>query len=105
MKNDIKPQALDDMQGLLLRSYSYLKEASYLLLQITSPEKARKWIDIVREEITPASKRPETIAIHIAFTNYGIKKLIPERCLARKFSREFSEGMVTETRSRILGDV
>lgn len=96
---------LQDIQGLLIRSYSYLKEATYVMLRITSVDQARKWIDSIRAEITPASEKPDTIALHIAFTNHGIKKLIPAWHLSKKFSREFTEGMVSETRSRTLGDI
>src|SRR5688572_23918826 len=96
---------LHDIQGLLIRSYSYLKEATYIMLRITSVDQARKWIADTRADITPASEKPNTVALHIAFTNHGIKKLIPEWHLSKKFSREFTEGMVSETRSRTLGDI
>ena len=93
------------MQGLLKRAYKDLPEACYIMLQIRDVDAAKKWIAMATEEVTPASVKPATHALHLGFTYDGVKKLLAVGDLTEPFSREFTEGIKQPQRSRILGDV
>lgn len=126
---------LKDMQGLIVRGYNELTAACFLLVRITDAALAKKYIRYLLEEnfLTPADKNEiksslkyileapgglgdekPVMAMHIAFTSSGLRKLdIPEKVL-ETFSREFSEGMSyshvvnemkIEERPMLLGDV
>ena len=96
---------LDDIQGLVARGYGSLNAACYGVLQIDEPAAARAWLRRLAERITPGSERPEEVAIHIAFTVDGLRKMgLTDEELAT-FSREFWEGMADPNRAKFLGDV
>jgi Dyp-type peroxidase family len=97
---------MDDVQGIIFKGYVRLKTARYVLLHFTDTTKAKEWIAGLVDRIPPASltsKNADT-AIHIAFTSQGIAKLGFTAEEQSTFPREFTEGMVTEHRQRILGD-
>jgi Dyp-type peroxidase family len=97
-----------DIQGILKRAYKELPETFYVMLQIRDPLLTKKWIGSIVSEITPAAKRISQVdrcALHIGFTFEGIRKLIPLQNMEEPFSREFVEGIRTDQRSRILGDI
>lgn len=100
-----QPLEQQDMQGLLIRAYGYLPEATYLLLTFSTIPEARNWLKAIHDRITPAFPKAEHEAVQLGFTNTGLFKLLPPEKLAEQFSREFTEGMVTPERSRILGDM
>lgn len=94
---------MDDIQGLIVRGYD-LSAACFILLRIEEAEAGRNYLKSVLNKITPASKKPTDFALHLAFTNAGLKKLnVPDSNY--KFSREFREGMTEKIRSLLLGDV
>jgi len=96
---------LDDIQGLLTRGYGNLPAATFLLLEIEAPLRARAWLRRLADRITSAGVRPEDRALNVALTASALTKLgFPAEAMAR-FSREFAGGMVTSHRSRFLGDV
>jgi Dyp-type peroxidase family len=136
-KPSLKPETrldIKDMQGLIVRGYDELTAACFLLVKITDAVLAKKYIRYLLAEnfLTPADKNAinaslrlilETpdggeakpvMAMHIAFTSSGLRKLnIPEEVM-QTFSREFREGMSysytvnemkVEERPMLLGDV
>jgi Dyp-type peroxidase family len=125
---------MKDMQGLIARGYDELPAACFLLVKISEPASAKKYIQFLLAEnlLTPADKQEikesckivyesagnnivqPKMAMQIAFTSAGLRKLnVPEEVMAT-FSREFNEGMSycyyldemkIEERSLLLGDV
>ena len=96
---------LDDIQGLIARGYPDLNAARYVLLQIDDATTACRWLGGLADQVTPGPTRPAEIALNVAVTASGLKKLgLPESALAM-FSNEFTAGMSTPHRRRILGDV
>src|SRR5258706_2132287 len=93
-----------DIQGILVRSYSYLTESCLVMIRFNDLAKARLWLSKIAGLITAGDRRPEEFAIQIAFTNQGIFRFLPEERFQECFSREFTEGLTEEVRSRVLGD-
>src|SRR4051812_26864351 len=94
-----------DIQGLIVRGYNELPASCFLLLNITDIIKAKQWLRIISEEITDGISKPTHRAMHVAFTYSGIKKLGMDDDSLDSFAREFKEGMTTDHRKRVLGDV
>lgn len=98
---------LHDVQGIIIKGYEKLKAATFLLLEIQDVQKTKQWLAAQLPSVTHAEVSTKTIdtAIQIAFTHSGVKKLnVPKEALDT-FPPEFIEGMVTEHRSRMLGDL
>jgi Dyp-type peroxidase family len=96
---------LDDIQGLIARGYPDLLAARYVLVQIDDATKARRWLGGLADQVTPGPAKPPDIALNVAITASGLRKLgLPEAALAQ-FSNEFTAGMITPHRRRTLGDV
>ena len=92
-----------DIQGFALRGYNF-PFARYLLLELTAPEKARKFIGELIPHITTGqrwdAKPPSTI--NISFTHKGLVRLgLPDATLL-SFPVEFFQGM--KARKAILYD-
>lgn len=95
---------LSDIQGLFARGYSNLPWARFLLLGVLDSA-ARSWLGGISDAVASAHDRPDETSVQVAFTSSGLRALgLPEAVLA-SFSSQFVEGMVTEHRSRILGDL
>jgi len=96
---------LDDLQGLIARGYPDLSAARYVLVQIDDAVKARAWLGGLAGQITPGPAKPADTALNLAVTASGLSKLgLPEPVLAQ-FSNEFTTGMITPHRRRMLGDL
>lgn len=98
---------LDDVQGLILKGYGNMPFGSYFMLNFKDELKAKNWLSIIADKITVAATSSKSIecAVNLAFTNEGVLKIgLPVEVL-RTFSREFEEGMVTDHRKRMLGDL
>ncbi|MCE6989811.1 Dyp-type peroxidase [Dyadobacter sp. CY323] len=94
-----------DIQGFALSSYSKnMPCASYYLLKITDPEKCRRWLKGLLNEITTGLDRKEDFCQNIAFTATGLAKFGFTEGELGSFSAPFQEGMITSTRQQILGD-
>ena len=96
-----------DMQGLLATGYGSLPVSRFILLHVTEPEKARNWLRAWANEITsaaPHDNRSDTCSLNIAFTHSGLQQLNACSRPLEGFSREFTEGMTTAHRARLLGD-
>ncbi|HET7488418.1 MAG TPA: Dyp-type peroxidase [Acidimicrobiales bacterium] len=103
----VNPEPLDtaDMQGLVARAYGQLPNARYCLCSVADAVAARAWLGRIAPQVSTAGRRDEGCAAVVAFTAAGLAALgLDEQTLAT-FPRAFLEGMVTEHRSRILGDV
>ena len=98
------PVVRSELQALAVHGFGSLDAASYLLGRIEKPEEARQWLMSRLPAVSDASARAE-IGLNIAFTCAGLARLgLPSEAL-EGFSREYREGMVTENRRRILGDL
>jgi Dyp-type peroxidase family len=95
----------DDMQGLIARGYPGLKAASYVLLQIDDPARADTWLGGLIDQITPAPTRQPPVALNLGLTAAGLRKLGLSEAAMGQFSNEFTTGMTTPHRQRMLGDV
>lgn len=96
---------LDDIQGMIIHGYGKLLETAYILLKVTDPVKAKSWLAKVYPSITSAQKQEGlNKTSHLAFTANGLEALGMEDANLKSFPAPFREGMVSEYRSRILGD-
>ena len=96
---------LHDVQGLVARGYGDLTAASFVLLSFENPAGARRWLGSVAMTLTRADERPDGRAIQVALTSAGLRKLGLDERTVGEFSTEFTGGMTTAHRRRILGDV
>ena len=98
-----------DIQGLLWSGYGPLKEACFLLLQVTDAAAARAWLGATAEFVTTIEQlRRERVsrALHIALTAEGMRALGVAKNVIDGFSAEFIAGLTCdEARSRRLGDL
>jgi len=95
----------DDIQGIVLRGYRSLPEAEFCLLHVNDAAAARTWLGTVAEEVMDATANPEESALNVAFTYRGLQALGLSESVLASFAIEFQEGMTTQHRSRILGDL
>jgi Dyp-type peroxidase family len=96
---------LDDMQGLIARGYPDLTAARYVLLQIGDAARTRRWLGEIADRVTPAPAHPADSALNLALTASGLSKLgLPPGPMSL-FSNEFTGGMTTPHRRRLLGDM
>jgi Dyp-type peroxidase family len=96
--------AKKEIQGLILRGYSNLPNAVYLLLQVNDADKAKRWLKDISNDITDGDTKPATQALNIAFTMAGMKKLGLSQNALNSFSGEFEEGMSTAHKQLMFGD-
>ncbi|MFN0253283.1 MAG: Dyp-type peroxidase [Kofleriaceae bacterium] len=94
---------VDDIQGLVVRSYHRF-EARFLLLLVQDAAKARAYLGKLADRINAASERPETFALQIAFTGAGLRELEVPKHIVDTFARELTEGMDQTDRADALGD-
>lgn len=92
-----------DIQGLLIDSYASMPASYYIFLTIEDPEAFRLWMRA--SKFDNASYRPAEKAMNIAFTKSGLEAMGIEVQDKTGFSRAFVEGMDTDHRNRILGDI
>lgn len=95
---------LDEIQGIVLRGYGGLEESRFVLLQIGDPAGARRWLGSLADEVAPASRTPERSCVNVGFTREGLERLELDALAVAGFPRDFYEGIVSEHRSRMLGD-
>lgn len=99
---------LANIQGIILRGYGHLTAACFLLLRVNDRHRAAPWIanlpitDAQTAALRHAAPGP---FINVAFTHAGLSALQLDREVLEVFPREFVEGMGTDERARILGDV
>lgn len=101
---DMSSIDFDDIQGIVSRGYGNLGESEFLLLRFGDPERARSWLAELKGRVTPAATRPEREALNVALTLRGMASLGLGAESLDGFSEDFRSGMVTEHKSRTLGD-
>ncbi|MBW3547503.1 MAG: Dyp-type peroxidase [Actinobacteria bacterium] len=95
---------LDDIQGLVLGAYPKLPWARYLILRIDDPGAARAWLGTLAGDVATAETSRPPRACNVAVSFAGLARLgLPPDALAT-FPWALRQGMVTEYRSRLLGD-
>jgi Dyp-type peroxidase family len=94
----------NDIQGLIVSSYSHLPCAAYLLLRVQNAAAARSWLSQRVTEITTSEGKHAESSTNLAFTWAGLKNLGLKQTVLDTFSPPFQEGMSSVRRSRILGD-
>jgi Dyp-type peroxidase family len=94
---------LDDIQGIVLQGYGKLNAAAFVLLSIEDAARAKTWL----AKLPLRSTRSEGTesAVNVAFTTQGLRGLGVDEQVLRSFPTEFQQGMVSEFRKRVLGDV
>jgi Dyp-type peroxidase family len=111
---------LNDIQGIIIRGYSKLPAAHFLLLSINNGDgdghrdsardsagaraRAQQWLSLIRKDITSGDQRPEESATQIAFTFEGLKALGLQHDVLTTFPLEFEDGMTTPHKQFFLGD-
>lgn len=94
-----------DIQGLLIRGHVNMDAAEYLMLHISDPKAAKTWLGHILPRITHGNVKPDDQCLQIAFTWQGLEQLGIDIGWAKDFRSEFIQGLNTEYRARILGDV
>lgn len=93
-----------DIQGIIVRGYSELPAAVFLLIGIKEQETARHWLKKIIPQVTTGTQKPTDNAMNIAFTLEGLKTLgLNDRALD-SFPMEFLDGMITRHKQQFLGD-
>ena len=64
------PVKRDEVQGIILRGYEKLEAARFVLLKITDPVAARRWLgelanDLTSAKVTSISKGPDSVTAKI----------------------------------------
>jgi Dyp-type peroxidase family len=96
---------LKDIQGIVMSGYGDLHCASYLMLRVTEPAAARRWLGAIADQATNSEPPAQKVkAVNVALTCRGLEKLGLDDKTLETFSRPFTEGMTTVHRARILGD-
>jgi Dyp-type peroxidase family len=94
-----------DVQGLVRFGYGRMTSASYALVRVKNVAAAKAWLRAAPVTNAVEQKPPPSAALQIAFTAPGLAKLGLPRSVMEGFSREFRNGMNTDYRNRLLGDV
>ena len=94
-----------DVQGLVRFGYGRMTSASYALVRVKNAAAAKAWLRAAPVTNAVEKRPPPTTALQIAFTAPGLAQLGLPRSVMEGFSREFRNGMNTDYRNRLLGDV
>ena len=95
---------LSEIQAFLTREYKEMGSSKYYLLQVTDPAAAKKFLSSIADEIASITSAEREVTINLGFTSKGLISLGLHENNLCTFSREFREGMVSDHRSRLLGD-
>lgn len=93
-----------DIQGIIVRGYSDLPAAVFLLIGIKEREAAKHWLKALVPEITTGVQKPTNAAINIALTLEGLKVLGLTETALDSFPMELQDGMTTKHKQQFLGD-
>ncbi|MFF4403167.1 Dyp-type peroxidase [Streptomyces sp. NPDC001262] len=94
-----------DIQGLVVRGYSTLPAAGFLVFAIADPTAARAALGRLALRVTNGLAEPSDTAVNLALTSDGLRRLGLETSELDGFPEEFVSGMTDPDRSRFLGDV
>lgn len=96
---------LSEIQAFLTHEYKGMGCSKYYLLQVMDNAAAKKFLSVIANEITSITSPANDTILNLGFTNTGLKALGLKEENLGTFSREFREGIVTEHRKRLLGDI
>ena len=100
------PIEYSDIQALARFGHGRLKEAQFLLLNVSDTQAARQWLREAPVSSAESASPPADTALQIAFTAEGLRALEIDASVLEGFSDEFISGMSGDaSRSRRLGDV
>ena len=95
-----------DVQGLVVRGYGRLPHATFLVCVVRDPAAARAFLRERIDDVTTGLAPAAGYALNIAFTAPGLDVVgLPDDVVEGGFAAPFVEGMTTEHRRRLLGDV
>jgi Dyp-type peroxidase family len=104
------PVRLERVQGLIVRGYSHMPDARYLMLRVRAPLKpcALEWIG--KLELTSAAAGARAMQskgplLNIAFSYEGLRALGVNGSLCDSFSTAFVRGAHDKYRARVNGDI
>lgn len=101
---------MEDVQGLVARSFNGLRHADYVPVYLPSDAAAgRAWVGEMARVVTSGDKRTqavleEGVARGIGFTAQGLARLGMDEGSLATFSSEFLDGMTTPYKQRVMGD-
>jgi Dyp-type peroxidase family len=101
---------LEDVQGLVARSFNGLRHADYLPVYLPhDPAAARAWVSEMVDAVTPGDRRTkdvvaEGVARNVGFTADGLERLGMDEGSLETFASEFRDGMTTSYKQRVMGD-
>ncbi|MNJ97481.1 Dyp-type peroxidase family protein [compost metagenome] len=75
------------------------------LLTMTDPVLAKEWLSKISNTISDGNHNPQTTCLNLAITANGLRTLGLYEENLHGFSREFREGIDTDHRNRLLGDL
>ena len=52
---------LKDIQGIIVRGYANMPAAEFILLKIGDAEPAKKWLQLMTEQVTSAEEKKEAL--------------------------------------------
>jgi Dyp-type peroxidase family len=93
-----------DIQGIIVRGYSELSAAVFLLIGIKECEAAKRWLKKIAPEITTGAQKPTNDSLNIALTFEGLKVLGLNETALESFPMELQDGMITKHKQQFLGD-
>lgn len=95
----------NDIQGIVARGHGDLPKAVFFLLHFSAQEPGKVWLQQFLEKVTPASHKPKDCRWQLAFSYPGLEALGLPLAEIQHFRAEFVQGMATDYRARILGDL
>jgi Dyp-type peroxidase family len=101
---------LNDIQGFVVKGYTYLPLACYKMLKITDAVLAKQWLASLRPQITTANKEARhSSCVNVAVSCFGLRALGLPDDVVQSFAVEFLDysfdNPVKQHELRILGDV
>jgi len=94
---------LQDIQGIVLEGYGKLQHAAFILLAIEDPKRAGAWL--ASRTLRTAADKVVAASTNVALTCAGLAELGLKPPMLAQFPSEFLDGMVSDFRRRILGDI
>ncbi len=95
---------LNDIQGIIIRGYSNMPAAEFLLVGMGNPLNAKKWLEQLSAQVTRGDQKGMDTALNIAFTFEGLRFLGLDKDALDSFPVEFEDGMITRHKQFFLGD-
>src|ERR1700752_4346306 len=92
------------MQGLLVSAFGPLPCASYRLLNVDDPVRARASMTTLLPLVTTARAKNDRFSINVAFAASGLARLGVSDEELGNLSGAFLEGMASDRRARVNGD-